>query len=424
MASAKMVLIPLGVLAGLAGAVGLAVWKVKRASASPLEEEPTTPLEQGAPSESMLATEYGKAMSPETQDLEYLQRVSELLDENGKTAWAAQVRTRISAIKAGKGAAIAAAQADVAHQAAATQAEMEPGKQQWASTAGEPSQADVDKMYDWAMREDSTDTAIVQTAFQMVLAWDKSPARETRIAILGDKLVKLKSGTYGVASPTQAAGTTPIIVKEAGKEAAIPVPSDAEVAVEPEPLPGVTTLPPLPDEPSPDIPAAHEPSTDGVPELAKEETSAAADPNSTIALARAMIDVEDETGWKEKLQPLIANWQKKVALLDDGKFGEKSALRMGQEVGVLPLVRFFSKSFYTKKSALDSYRRSLYDLADRLDAEGKGPHAVAIRLSAEHETGQSWPKTPAPVVTPDGSPARIVMLDKLLTAMVTGGEAG
>lgn len=418
MASAKAILIPLGIVAGLGGGIALAVWKTRKASASPLEEEPTP---EGGPTDAMLATEYGKAMSPATQDLEYMQRVAELLEENGKPDWAAQVRTRISAIKAGKGAAIAAAHQDVAKQAQATEAEMAPGKEQWASTSGEPSQEDVDKMYTWAMSDEATDPAMVQVAYQMVIAWDKSSARETRIAVLGNKLAKLKSGTYGVATAEEAEETTPkVVVKTNGKEVKVSAPTPAEVEAEPEPVPGVTKLPPLPPEPSPKVPAEQPKTTDGVPELAKEETSEAADPNGTIALARAMIGVESEPGWKTKLTAMIANWQKKLGLKDDGKFGEKSALRMGEEVGVLPLIRYFSKAFYTKKAAVDAYRRQLYDLADRLAGEGKEAHAAAIRASAENEQGQSWPKTPAPVDAAE----RLELYDTALSALVAAGQGG
>jgi hypothetical protein len=424
--SAAKVLIPIGLLLGVGGGVALAIWKTKKASASPLEEEPQVP--SGAVTESMLADEYARAMDAATQDLDYLRKSAEFLDAHGKSQWAANVRSKIDSIKAGKGAAIAAAQQDVAAQMAVTPAELAAGKAQWESTAGKPSQDDVDKMYAWAMQPDTTDTGMVQTAYQMVLAYDESPEHAARMALLGDKLVKLKSGTYGVASPASspvAAAAAPQVVVETpeGKTTTTAVPTPAEVAATPEPAPGVA-LPPLPPEPSPAPPAMQPKTTSDVPELAKEETSEHADPNGTIAVARALIDVESQPGWKEALQPLVANWQKKVGLSAEGKFGPASALKMGEEVGVLPLIRYYPKGSPTKASAVRAYQTKLYALADKLDAEGKHEHATAIRASAEHETGQSWPAKPGPVVDAAGQPTRIEMMDKLLTALASGGEAG
>ncbi|OHB73606.1 MAG: hypothetical protein A2V70_01280 [Planctomycetes bacterium RBG_13_63_9] len=426
---AAKVLIPVGLLLGVGAGVGLAIWKTKKASASPLEEAPKTPTSGTTVTESMLADEYARAMDPATQDLDYLKKSADFLRANGKTDWAGNVSSKIASIQAGKGAAIAAAQADVAAQAAAIPTDVAAFKQQWEATTPAPSQDDVDKMYDWAMKPDTVDPAWVQMAYQTVLAYDQSSAKTARVAVLGDKLTKLKSGTYGVAaqptSPLQPAAPAPQVVVHTpeGETVETPVPTPQQVAAEAEPKEG-TPLPPLPPEPSPLPPAQQPPTTKQVPELAKEETSEAADPNGTIAVARAMIDVESRPGWKADLQPLIQNWQKKVGLTADGKFGPGSALKMGEEVGVLPLIRYYPKGSPTKESAVRAYQTKLYTLADKLTSQGKREHALAIRASAEHEKGQSWPKTPGPVLTPMGEPARVEMLDKLLTALASGGEAG
>ncbi len=426
---AAKVLIPVGLLLGVGAGVGLAIWKTKKASASPLEEAPKTPASGTTVTESMLADEYARAMDPATQDLEYLKKSADFLRANGKPDWAGNVSSKIASIQAAKGAAIAAAQQDVAAQAATIPLDVAAFKQQWEATTPAPSQDDVDKMYDWAMKPDTVDPAWVQMAYQTVLAYDQSAAKTARVAMLGDKLTKLKSGTYGIAaqpsSPLQPTVPAPQVVVQTpeGKTVETPVPTPQQVAATPEPKEG-TSLPPLPPEPSPLPPAKQPPNPSPAPPLAEEETSAAADPNGTIAVARAMIDVESRPGWKADLQPLIASWQKKVGLTNDGKFGPGSALKMGEEVGVLPLIRYYPKGSPTKEAAVRSYQTKLYELADKLTSQGKREHALAIRASAEHEKGQSWPKTPGPVLTPMGEPARVEMLDKLLTALASGGEAG
>lgn len=425
---AAKVLIPVGLLLGVGGGVALAIWKTKKASASPLEETPQTEPSGTTVTESMLAAEYGRAMDPTTQDLDYLGKSADFLQAHGKPDWAGNVRSKIASIQATKGAAVAAAQANVAQQATASSSAIDAFKTQWEATTPAPSQDDVDKMYDWAMKPDTVDPAWVQMAYQTVLAYDGSPQKAARVAALGDKLAKLQSGTYGVAaqpaSPLQPAEPEPKVVVQTpeGKTVETPVPTPQQVQATPEPGPG-TALPPLPPEPSPLPPAQQPPSTDKVPELAKEETSEQADPNGTIAVARALIDVEGRENWKGALQPLVENWQRKVGITADGEFGPGSALKMGEEVGVLPLIRYYPKGSPTKEAAVRSYQTKLYALADRLDKEGKREHAIAIRASAEHEKGQGWPKKPGPVVTPMGEPARVEMLDKLLTALATGGEA-
>ncbi len=427
MASAAKVLIPLGLLLGVGGGVAIAIWKTKKASASPLEEKPQTTPPTGAVTESQLADEYARAMDPATQDLDYLAKSAQFLSEHGKTEWSGNVRSKIASIQATKGAAQAAAQQQVEAQAAPTAAEVEAAQATWEKSAPRPSQDDVDKMYAWAMQQDTTDTGMVEMAYSTIIMYDASSERPQRLTLLGNKLAKLKAGTYGVATPTESpvqAATEPAIVVQTpeGKETAVPTPSPEAVKAAPEPQPG-TALPPLPPEPSPAPPAQQPKDTGDVPPLAKEETSEAADPNGTIGVARAMIDVESQPGWKSALQPLIANWQKKVHLTSDGEFGPKSALKMGEEVGVLPLVRYWPKGSPTQTAAVRSYQTQLYALADKLEAEGKKEHAIAIRASAEHETGQSWPKNPKPVLSPDGQPSRVEMIDKMLTQIAAAGAA-
>jgi hypothetical protein len=145
--------------------------------------------------------------------------------------------------------------------------------------------------------------------------------------------------------------------------------------------PAVTTMPPMVVTPQP---------------VAKAETAADVDPHGTVALARQMISVEESTGWKTALSQPIKDWQGRMGLTNDAKFGPKSALQMALEVGVLPLIRYWPKS-QTLKAALTSYRDDLYTTAANLDQAGQPEHAAALRVSAEHETGQGYPAAPTAV---------------------------
>lgn len=90
--------------------------------------------------------------------------------------------------------------------------------------------------------------------------------------------------------------------------------------------------------------------------LAITETAAELDPDGTVSLARLLLVRETLPGWKEDLQQDIREWQEKTGdLIVDGKFGIVSAARMALEVGILPLVRFFPKTVYTKAQAKAAY---------------------------------------------------------------------
>jgi hypothetical protein len=133
------------------------------------------------------------------------------------------------------------------------------------------------------------------------------------------------------------------------------------------------------------------------PPLVATETAPEHDPNGTIALAHELLMLEGTPDWKYKHQEAVAEWQKRVGtLVPDGKFGPKSALRMAEEVAILPYVRFWSH--WDKNQGLKEYRDSLLELADKLESESpaKKAHAEGLRMSAAREKAQSFPSKPAP----------------------------
>src|SRR5690606_20611890 len=135
----------------------------------------------------------------------------------------------------------------------------------------------------------------------------------------------------------------------------------------------------------------------GSPPLVATETAPEHDPNGTVALAHVLLQAESKPNWKYEHQDLVAEWQKKVGtLVPDGKFGPKSALKMAEEVAILPYVRFWSH--WDKATGPREYRASLNALADKLEAESpaKKAHAEGLRKSAQREQAQSFPSKPAP----------------------------
>jgi len=185
--------------------------------------------------------------------------------------------------------------------------------------------------------------------------------------------------------------------------------------------PEVTVIPPITNS-SPGQPTARPtgvlppvtlpiPTQIEVPPITIVETTPDADPNGTVRLARSMLDAEDQPGWK-RVEPDVAAWQSRVGLTSDGKFGPKSALTMGSEVGVLPLVRFWPKGSQ-KSAVLKKYRNDLATLAAIQAEKGRPAHSAALLASAQTEQAQSYG-----VTNPKPASDRLQLLQQLLKAAV------
>lgn len=138
----------------------------------------------------------------------------------------------------------------------------------------------------------------------------------------------------------------------------------------------------------------------GTPPLATEETKPTADPAGTVALARHLLAREQSSGWKQ-VDAKVRQWQARQGLVQDGKFGPKSSLKMGSEVGVLPKVRYWP-SGSAKKTALQRYRDDVHTLAATMEAKGRPAHSRALELSAELEDARAHGvASPKPVTSVD-----------------------
>jgi hypothetical protein len=162
------------------------------------------------------------------------------------------------------------------------------------------------------------------------------------------------------------------------------------------------------------------------PAIAVAETTPEADPNGTIALARAMLAAEGSSDWRE-VSAAVESWQGVDGLSKpDGKFGTGSALRMAQEVGVMPLIRYWSTGGKTLAQQLQAYRVALYDRARAVNAAGNPTHAAALVSSAAREKGQGWPKTKtatAPVTFEFPSEAQLDTVESNIATILARGPS-
>ena len=139
--------------------------------------------------------------------------------------------------------------------------------------------------------------------------------------------------------------------------------------------------------------------------LAQQEIKPENDPVGTLAMARILLDEQASKNWKKVSEPLKV-WQKKVGLTPDGKFGTGAALRMAQEVMVVPFVRYFSLGIgdATKKAAVADFKTRMTSAARQMASKDLD-HAAALLRAADLETGMGWEKTqpaaPAQPVTPE-----------------------
>ncbi|UCC72323.1 MAG: hypothetical protein JSV86_18445 [Gemmatimonadota bacterium] len=362
------------------------------------------------PADRLIRETYEKAMSPEVTDLAYLARVRDWLRRQGREDLAGNIASKIASIEAG----IAAREAAEARQRAAE-------RRAWEVEQKQPplSKAKADELFRTVMSP-GFEGGIPQAEFALSLI--RLYGTPQQVAALTRRIAEMKAAE----EPIEVKAPTP------EPEVRIPpgeIPTERETPEPFEPQPPTAKFPPaepapplakeLPEEPKRPPPAAPPPEVP--PPLAEEEVQPPADPNGTIALARTMINRESTSGWKTALQPQIQSWQSRVGLTPDGKFGPKSLLRMGREVGILPRVRYFPRGSPSKEIAVKRVRRDLFTLAANLDEAGKKEHAAAIRLSAEQEKGQGWPTRPkAEPVTVRQEEVRL--LQKTLDAIKAAAE--
>ena len=285
------------------------------------------------------------------------------------------------------------------------------------ATGGPPSSEQLTQVYNTAMAADMKDPAQLQWASALLLANGRS-AQANEVSSKRNSLL-ITTG-QAQATPQGVVPTAPPATE------VVTMPEEIITAREPGGIRGTTTPTAVPAAPaaplqqaiqqaataaqglltsfSSALPAAATPPAPTPAPIQSAEVKPQADPNGTVALARELIEIQSQSGWKTALQPAIQVWQSRVALTADGKFGPKSALKMADEVGILPLIRYWSATGGTKEKQLSAYRTSLLAKANVLKQSSMTrPHGIALEVSAVHETGQGYSTSPAPLPGSDAT---------------------
>lgn len=171
-------------------------------------------------------------------------------------------------------------------------------------------------------------------------------------------------------------------------------------------IPANIPLPQMPDElppipanvPVPSIPVPARP-----PAATAEEPVTV--PQDTATMVQRLLSQEAGPNWKTR-DPVVKAWQASRGLVADGEFGVKSALRTADEIGVIPLIRFWPKGSYPEGKWITDYQAALITKANA----SPEPKRSQLLASADREKGQGFGRNPAAqqkvvTLTPAPSPA-------------------
>lgn len=110
----------------------------------------------------------------------------------------------------------------------------------------------------------------------------------------------------------------------------------------------------------------------------------------TAAMLKDLLTAEQQPGWKRKYQS-VKDWQRARKLKVDGMFGKVSALTLAQEVGTIPLIRYWAKGDQPN-TAVEAYRDALEAIA----ANAAEPRHAQLLQAAQREQGQGFAANPGP----------------------------
>lgn len=146
-------------------------------------------------------------------------------------------------------------------------------------------------------------------------------------------------------------------------------------------LPGLTITPgPAPTPAEPPASPAEQPSSI---------------PGDTLATITAMLAQEHSPNWRVIPEPTLKTWQSARGLTADGDYGTGTALRMGQETGMLPIIRGWPKGSYLGDGKLAAYQNSLRSLA----ASAAEPRKSQLIAAAAREQGQGYGTPEKPITS-------------------------
>lgn len=146
-------------------------------------------------------------------------------------------------------------------------------------------------------------------------------------------------------------------------------------------LPGLTITPgPAPTPAEPPASPAEQPSSI---------------PGDTLATITSMLAQEHSPHWRIIPEPTLKTWQSARGLTADGDYGTGTALRMGQETGMLPIVRGWPKGSYLGDGKLQAFQNALRSLA----ASAPEPRRSQLIAAAAREQGQGYGTPEKPITS-------------------------
>lgn len=176
----------------------------------------------------------------------------------------------------------------------------------------------------------------------------------------------------------------------------IPLPEPpSEVVIPPTPVspPVVIPVPPVQGvpvpAPSPIPKPVPPPAAPPVPDVPEQTTTI---PDDTAAVLGVMLADEATPNWKKKY-PQLGAWQASRGMTSDQKFGPGTALRMAQETGLLPIIRFWPRGAIKEKGAVEDYQQALFTAA----AGAEEPRKAQLIAAANREQGQGFGRNVQPI---------------------------
>lgn len=147
------------------------------------------------------------------------------------------------------------------------------------------------------------------------------------------------------------------------------------------------TLPQADDDDAPPTPANVPVPSVQVPPRPPAHTAElpTAAPQDTVTMVQRLLSQEASPNWK-KADPVLQAWQKSRGLVADGKFGPTTGLRVADEIGTIPLVRFWPKGTYPEGNWIRDYQSELIAKAN----QSASPKKEQLLASAEREQGQGF----------------------------------
>lgn len=124
----------------------------------------------------------------------------------------------------------------------------------------------------------------------------------------------------------------------------------------------------------------------------QESQSPTVIPEDTLAILSIMLAAEATPDWKVKLEELKP-WQKSRGLKPDGLYGVKSATKMAEETGLLPIIRFWPSGTTRTSGVIEDYKAALLDEA----SSAEQPRKSQLKAAVDREQGQGFDRVKKPI---------------------------